>query len=160
MGGRNYVEAFVKYVEISERIQRYRSEIVGMSQAASEDVCGRMFGYSEKDLRDEERKSREQLLEAIKKAFPELRAEHIWADGCLLRGKEFLESNLTTLLSAPSGFTAFRCQSYKRNLRKMGNPMTPRELEDAFHKECLTIATANEKRKEMENTRPMTAMAF
>ncbi len=60
MGGKknyvtsDYVSAFVRYIEIAEKVQAYKGKIVGLSRVEAEDVCGRLFGYSEKDLKNEE----------------------------------------------------------------------------------------------------------
>ena len=165
MGGRkesssNYALDFVRYIEIAEKIQRYKREVVGMSSTELEGVCGRMFGYSERALKDEEYRSRKRLLESVRETFGEQEAGQIWADGCLFRGKEFLEANLSMLLSDASDFSVLRCQSYKKNLRKSGNAeMTPRELEREFHKECIAMAEANErKNRERRNLVKMMPM--
>lgn len=148
MGGRNYTEIFVRYIEIAEKVHRYKRAIFGMSPAALEDVCGRMFGYSEKDLKDEERRIRIELLESIKETFHDRKPSRIWADGCLFKERDFLEMNFITLLCDASSFAVLRCQSYKRNLKKNGGArITPRELEQEFHKECMAMAEMNERKK-------------
>lgn len=166
MGGRtesNYTVDFVRYIEIAEKIQRYKKEAAGVPRAELEGVCGRMFGYSERALKDEEYRSRKKLLKSVKETFGEKEAGQIWADGCLFRGREFLEANLTMLLVDSSDFVTLRCRSYKRNLRKNEDAeMTPRELEREFHRECIAMAEANERKKKERKSRmkltPMVAV--
>ena len=155
MGGRkesSYTVDFVRYIEIAEKIQQYKREVAGMPHGELEGICGRTFGYSERALRDEEQRSRKRLLQSVKETFGEQEAKHIWADSCLFRGEEFLESNLKRLLSDSSDFVTLRCQSYKRNLKKSGNAeMTPRDLEREFHRECIVLTEINERRKKERN---------
>ncbi len=76
----------------------------------------------------------------------------MWADDCLFRGRDFLEMNFPRMLCDPSSFAALRCRSYKKILKRNGSViMTPRELEQEFHKECLLMAEANERKKKKRN---------
>lgn len=162
MGGRkesSYTVDFVRYIEITEKIQQYKREVARMPHGELEGICERTFGYSERALRDEEQRSRKRLLQSVKETFGEREAKRIWPDSCLFWGKEFLESNLTRLLSDSSDFVALRCQSYKRNLKKNGNAeMTPRDLEREFHRECIVLTEINERKKKERNRIKMTPL--